>query len=149
MKFDHVLQLKITLEGREEATYRRGTDTVTDREVFATHSLVDTGNQVLLLYGLKHAAKAGSVADVMIGGDDDHHGVLSFQSRSVVDVKRAQSDRGRGAPPRWFGHDVAGRQVGQLRAYSVHVFDARAHEYALAGNEWQQAVIGLLQHCPL
>jgi len=35
--------VRIVLEGREEATYQRGTDTVTDREVFATHSLVDTG----------------------------------------------------------------------------------------------------------
>jgi len=39
-----ITHLKINLEGREEATYRRGTDTVTDREVFATHPLVDTGN---------------------------------------------------------------------------------------------------------
>jgi hypothetical protein len=36
--------VRIFLEGREEATYQRGTDTVTDREVFATHNLVDTGN---------------------------------------------------------------------------------------------------------
>ncbi len=36
--------LKIILEGREEATYQRGTDTHTDREVFATLTLVDTAN---------------------------------------------------------------------------------------------------------
>ncbi len=36
--------LRIFLEGREEATYRRGTDTVTEREVFATITLVDTAN---------------------------------------------------------------------------------------------------------
>jgi hypothetical protein len=36
--------LRIFLEGREEATYRRGTDTHTDREVFATYDLVDTAN---------------------------------------------------------------------------------------------------------
>jgi hypothetical protein len=36
--------LEIFLEGREEATYQRGTDTVTDREVFATLAMVDTGN---------------------------------------------------------------------------------------------------------
>jgi hypothetical protein len=36
--------LRIFLEGREEATYRRGTDTVTDREVFAAIDLVDTAN---------------------------------------------------------------------------------------------------------
>jgi len=36
--------LRIFLEGREEATYQRGTDRVTDREIFATHDLIDTGN---------------------------------------------------------------------------------------------------------
>ncbi len=36
--------LEIILEGREEATYRRGTDTHTDREVFTTLTLVDTAN---------------------------------------------------------------------------------------------------------
>ncbi len=34
--------LRIFLEGREEATYRRGTKSYTDREVFASHDLVDT-----------------------------------------------------------------------------------------------------------
>jgi hypothetical protein len=37
--------LKIILEGREEATYRRGTDTRTDREVFAQLPIVDTSAQ--------------------------------------------------------------------------------------------------------
>lgn len=37
-----VKRLKIVLEGREEATYRRGTDTHTDRQVFATVPVVDT-----------------------------------------------------------------------------------------------------------
>jgi len=36
--------LHIFLEGREEATYRRGTNTYTDREVFATLDLVDAAN---------------------------------------------------------------------------------------------------------
>ena len=35
-------RLRISLEGREEATYRRGTDTRTDREVFARIPVVDT-----------------------------------------------------------------------------------------------------------
>ncbi len=43
-KASRIRNLRILLEGREEATYQRGTDTHTDREVFATHSLVDTGN---------------------------------------------------------------------------------------------------------
>ena len=36
--------LRIFLEGREEATYQRGTDTVTEQEVFATFDLVTTQN---------------------------------------------------------------------------------------------------------
>jgi hypothetical protein len=36
--------LLIFLEGREEATYQRGTDTITEREVFATLDLVNTQN---------------------------------------------------------------------------------------------------------
>ncbi|MHC4997085.1 MAG: DUF3592 domain-containing protein, partial [Planctomycetota bacterium] len=35
-------RLSIQLEGREEATYRRGTDTVTEKETFHTLTLVDT-----------------------------------------------------------------------------------------------------------
>jgi hypothetical protein len=37
-------RLRIFLEGREEATYQRGTDTITEREVFATFDLVNTQN---------------------------------------------------------------------------------------------------------
>ena len=40
-RIDH---LKIVIEGREEATYQRGTDTHTDTEVFATFTGVDTSN---------------------------------------------------------------------------------------------------------
>jgi hypothetical protein len=36
--------LRIFFEGREEATYRRGTDTITEKEVFATVDLVNTRN---------------------------------------------------------------------------------------------------------
>jgi hypothetical protein len=36
--------LRVILEGREEATYQRGTDTITEREVFATFDLVNTQN---------------------------------------------------------------------------------------------------------
>jgi len=36
--------LRIIIEGREEATYQRGTNTYTDSEVFATFDLVDTAN---------------------------------------------------------------------------------------------------------
>jgi hypothetical protein len=37
-----VRRLRITLEGREEARYRRGTDTYTDRETFASVTVVDS-----------------------------------------------------------------------------------------------------------
>jgi hypothetical protein len=33
---DRVKSFTITLQGREEATYRRGTSTATDKEIFAT-----------------------------------------------------------------------------------------------------------------
>lgn len=46
-----VTRLKIVLEGREEATYRRGTDTVTDREVFATIPIVDTDQSMMIAQG--------------------------------------------------------------------------------------------------
>jgi len=36
--------LRIFLEGREEATYQRGTDTITESEVFATIDLINTQN---------------------------------------------------------------------------------------------------------
>jgi len=39
---ERIQHLRITLEGREEATYRRGTDTCTDTETFARFSFADT-----------------------------------------------------------------------------------------------------------
>ena len=39
-----ISHLRVFLEGREEATYQRGTDTVTEKEIFATYDLVNTGN---------------------------------------------------------------------------------------------------------
>ena len=44
-------RLRLSLEGREEATYRRGTDTRTDREVFATVDLLDTGDPATMAAG--------------------------------------------------------------------------------------------------
>jgi hypothetical protein len=54
--------LRIFLEGREEATYRRGTDTVTEREVFATFNLVNTRNNWEIPRG---AAELSIPADTM------------------------------------------------------------------------------------
>ena len=50
-KAERVQRLKIVLEGREEATYRRGTDTKTDREVFATIPIVDTDQSMQIAQG--------------------------------------------------------------------------------------------------
>ncbi len=55
--------VRIFLEGREEATYQRGTDTVTDREVFQTHDLVDTGSDWEIPKG---------AADIVIPSDTMH-----------------------------------------------------------------------------
>lgn len=50
-KAERVQKLKIVLEGREEATYRQGTDTKTDREVFATLPITETDHQMLIANG--------------------------------------------------------------------------------------------------
>jgi hypothetical protein len=47
-RYDRIHRLRLIVEAREEATYRRGTDTTTDRETFHTQTLVDVsqGEQV-------------------------------------------------------------------------------------------------------
>ncbi|OVE76166.1 hypothetical protein BVX97_01895 [bacterium E08(2017)] len=40
-----ISKLKITIEGREEATYQRGTNTVTDKSTFSTINVVDTSTE--------------------------------------------------------------------------------------------------------
>jgi hypothetical protein len=46
-----IQKLAIHLRGREEATYRRGTDTTTDKSVFAEHVLLETTNIVQMQSG--------------------------------------------------------------------------------------------------
>ena len=41
---DRIRRLRIFLEGREQATYRRGTSTATDKHVFARFDLIDTNS---------------------------------------------------------------------------------------------------------
>jgi hypothetical protein len=48
---DRIQRLTIRLEGREEATYRRGTDTKTDTRVFTTLDLVETVREVEIRSG--------------------------------------------------------------------------------------------------
>lgn len=55
-------RLRITLEGREEATYRRGTDTYTDRNVFARLALLDTADHAHMASGVENfTVPAGSM----------------------------------------------------------------------------------------
>jgi hypothetical protein len=74
-----ITSLKIFLEGREEATYRRGTDTVTDREVFATISLVETRNEWEIPRGS---------ASVRIP-DDTMHSFAAASNKIVWEIKVA------------------------------------------------------------
>jgi hypothetical protein len=50
-KAERVTRLKVVLEGQEEATYRRGTDTRTDKEVFATIPVIDTDQSMQIAQG--------------------------------------------------------------------------------------------------
>ncbi|MBK9991906.1 MAG: DUF3592 domain-containing protein [Verrucomicrobia bacterium] len=50
-RIDRLQRLQISLEGREEATYRRGTDNVTDKEVFARIPLLDTVDPIAMHSG--------------------------------------------------------------------------------------------------
>jgi hypothetical protein len=71
--------LRIFLEGREEASYRRGTDTVTEREVFATITLVDTANQWEI--------PRGSAAVII--PDDTMHTLTAANNKVVWELKVA------------------------------------------------------------
>jgi hypothetical protein len=51
-KVEVLRNLRITLEGREEVTYRRGTDTATDKNVFATFELVNTTHTTAIRAGM-------------------------------------------------------------------------------------------------
>ena len=50
-RVQRIQKLTIHLRGREEATYRRGTDTTTDKSIFAEHLLLETGNTVQMKSG--------------------------------------------------------------------------------------------------
>jgi hypothetical protein len=77
--------LKLTFEGREEATYRRGTDTKTDKETFKVITLAETADPM--------AISSGSVK-LLLPADVMH----SFQSpnNKIVWVFKLK-----GAIPRW------------------------------------------------
>lgn len=84
-RIDMLRRFSIDLEGREEATYRRGTTTTTDREVFATIGVVEQ---------ITPAIRGGGSARVTIPATTMH----SFEApnNKVVWVIRA-----RGEIPNW------------------------------------------------
>jgi hypothetical protein len=66
-------RLEITLEGHEKATYRRGTDTHTDREAFASFDLVRTPNDWEIARG---SAEVAIPEDTMHSFSTDNSGVV-------------------------------------------------------------------------
>ena len=68
-----IRRLHIYLEGREEATYRRGTRTYTDKEVFTTMTLVDTADPLEMPQGKTQLAIP---ADAMHSFDAGHNDIV-------------------------------------------------------------------------
>jgi hypothetical protein len=97
-------QLKIFLEGREEVSYRRGTSTHTDREVFAQLPIVETSDQ----HQIQHGTTSVTVPE------DTMHSVAADNNKIVWEIKVA------GEIPRWpdvdesFEVSVRPRAVGEL-----------------------------------
>lgn len=84
-KVEVLRTLCITLEGREEATYRRGTDTVTDKNVFATFELLKTTEPSAIRAG---TARLTLPAHTMHSWQSEHNRII-------------WSLRVRGEIPRW------------------------------------------------
>jgi hypothetical protein len=66
-------RLTMSLEGHEKATYRRGTDTITDREVFASTNLVDTTSEWEIAQG---NVEADIPVDTMHSFSSDNNAVV-------------------------------------------------------------------------
>jgi hypothetical protein len=61
-RVERLRRLRISLEGREEATYRSGKDTHTERSVFSTTGLFDTGESAAMRAGsVRLAVPAGTM----------------------------------------------------------------------------------------
>jgi hypothetical protein len=84
-KVQAVRRLRIVLEGREEAKYRRGTNTATDRHVFATIPIVDTADFDVIRRG---------TAELTVPADTMHS--WTSANNSIVWILRV-----RGEIPRW------------------------------------------------
>jgi hypothetical protein len=68
-----VRRLSVVLQGREEAQYRRGTDTHTDRETFATLTVIDTGEPFTIANG---SASFGVPADTVPSFKAEHNKIV-------------------------------------------------------------------------
>lgn len=70
---DRMRRLDIVLEGREEATYTRGTDTCTDKEVFRTLDILHTTDSTVMRHG---KMRLDIPADTMHSFDAQHNKVI-------------------------------------------------------------------------
>jgi hypothetical protein len=80
-RLQSVRQLRIFLEGREEATYQRGTSTYTDKEVFETKEIVRITNWIDM--------RAGT-GKVMIPADSMHS--FSSANNKIIWTIRLKAD---------------------------------------------------------
>lgn len=79
-----VRRLRVVFEGREEATYRRGTDTCTDRETFATIPIVDTDQPFQIPAG---SASFEVPAGTMPSFSADHNKIV-WTLKAVCEIPR-------------------------------------------------------------
>jgi hypothetical protein len=100
-----IRHLRMTLVGREEAEYRQGTDTRTDKETFATIGIVDTTSPAEIVAGsanffvpdpTMHSFRASHnriVWELQVRGEIDRWPDVDEDYEFIVCPK--------GAPPRW------------------------------------------------
>lgn len=72
-RIDTVRRMTLHLEGREEATYTRGTDTVTDKEVFARIEVADLADRYEILSG---QAQVTVPPDTMHSFEAEHNKIV-------------------------------------------------------------------------
>jgi hypothetical protein len=83
-RVDAIDRLHIYLEGREEATYTRGTTTYTDKETFATIDAADTTDRRDILAGRARLAVPG---DTMHSFEAQHNKIV-WSLQVYGDIRR-------------------------------------------------------------
>jgi hypothetical protein len=68
-RFDRITRLKVILEGREEATYTRGTKRTTDKQVFREIELLDTDSRVQIERGTIRGRVPEDTMHSLVAGD--------------------------------------------------------------------------------